>query len=70
MKQLGNLAIICAQRCDVLLQVLDGMAAVHVGHRTDKAALSAKWDDDERIGQIIHELNFGEFKKEKMEDAA
>ena len=31
MKQLGNLAIICAQRKSVLLQIQGGMASVFVG---------------------------------------
>ena len=43
MKQLGNLAIVCARRKDVTLRI----------------EFSADWDDDETILSVIHELNFG-----------
>ena len=39
MKELGNLAIICARRSDVLLQVQDGIVTVHVGAGHERAAL-------------------------------
>ena len=39
MKELGNLAIICARRSDVLLQVQDGAVTVHVGAGHERAAL-------------------------------
>ena len=29
MKELGNLAIVCARRPDVLMQIYDGMVSVH-----------------------------------------
>jgi len=53
MKQLGNLAIVCARRKDVTLRMvlLDGPYA--------PTAFSADWDDDETILSVIHELNFG-----------
>lgn len=66
MKQLGNLAIVCATRKDTLLQMLNGNVAVHLGDGPNRAVLSAEWDDDETITAIIHELNFGKYK----EDAA
>ena len=31
MKQLGNLAMVCAQRPEVLMQIYDGEVSVHVG---------------------------------------
>ena len=31
MKQLGNLAIVCAKRPEVLMQIYGGEVAVHVG---------------------------------------
>lgn len=61
MKQLGNLAIVCARRHDVLLQVLDGKVTVHAGKGPNKAILFAHWDDDPKICEIVHELNFGQF---------
>lgn len=66
MKQLGNLAIVCAQRRDTLLQVLDGIATVHVGRGPERTALSADWHDDARIMEIILELNHGRFRDENI----
>lgn len=66
MKQLGNLAIVCAQRKDVLLQMLGGTVCIHLGTGPERNVLSAEWNDDTKIAAIIHELNFGKYK----EDAA
>ena len=54
MKQLGNLAIVCAQRSDVLLEI-------HGGQNT----LCISWDDDCFIQHIIHELNFGKYANKR-----
>ena len=59
MKQLGNLAIVCAQRRDTLLQILDGMATVHVGHGPERIAITADWHDDAKIMGLVYELNHG-----------
>ena len=61
MKQLGNLAIICANRSDVMLQVSNGKAMVNVGYGPDKATICSDWDDDQQINKIVHELNYGKF---------
>lgn len=61
MKQLGNLAMVCARRPEVLMQLHNGQAAVYVGAGPDRAVLTAPWDDDGRIGGIIHDLNFGRY---------
>ncbi len=61
MKELGNLAIICARRSDVLLQVQDGIVTVHVGAGHERAALHSAWDNDMEIRRVIHELNFGKY---------
>lgn len=63
MKQLGNLAIICAMRKDTLLQMLNGNVTIHLGVGSDRTVLSAEWDNDEKISAIIHELNFGKYKE-------
>jgi len=63
MKQLGNLAIICAQRPEILLQVQKGEATVHVGEGPNRTALRCAWDDDRKISEIIYELNFGEHRR-------
>ena len=58
MKELGNLAIVCAQRPEVLMQVHDGVVAVHVGAGCKRAALHSAWNNDAEICRMIHELNF------------
>ena len=64
MKQLGNLAVICAKRRDTLLQVINGGVSVHVGYGPGRETLSADWRDDEKIRKIIMELNHGRFMEE------
>ena len=61
MKQLGNLALVCARRPEVLLQLYDGQVTVHVGRGPQRTVLHGAWDDDEEIRRMIHELNFGKF---------
>lgn len=56
MKQLGNLALVCAKRTDVELHIGSHQAFIYVG---GEEVMSAPWDDDERIEEIIRELNFG-----------
>ena len=72
MKQLGNLAVICAQRPELLLQLRggagvaaggDGLVSVQAKNR---AAMEAVWNDDARIEKMIYELNFGAFSKERL----
>lgn len=62
MKQLGNLALVCAKRPEVLLQIHDGRACVYVGEGPERAMFSAAWDDDEELCRMIHELNFGRYR--------
>lgn len=59
MKQIGNLAIVCAQRKDVTLRIEQGRVMVLSEGAYAPTAISADWDDDETILSIIHELNFG-----------
>lgn len=63
MKQLGNLAIICAQRPELLLQLRGGLVSVQV---KNSAAMEAAWNDDVRIERTIYELNFGTFSRERL----
>lgn len=65
MKQLGNLAIVCAKRPDVLLQIYDGYASVYVGSGPERATMIAKWEDDEAILGFVHELNYGKYAKQE-----
>ena len=71
MKQLGNLAIVCANRPEVLMQIYGGKVAVLVGAGPDRAVMFTTWDDDAEITRIIHDLNFGKYKsKEGLSNAA
>ncbi len=63
MKQLGNLAIVCARRPEVLMQIYDGTVTVHVGSGSERAALHSACEDDEKINDIIRELNFGKYAR-------
>lgn len=69
MKQLGNLAIVCARRPDVLMQIYGGTVSVHVGEGPERATLSTSWDDDEMVRKLIHELNFGRYARHKEKTA-
>jgi len=65
MKQLGNLAVVCAQRPDVLMQIYGSEVSVHVREGPERAVFSTKWDDDEAIQHIIRELNFGRYAPDR-----
>lgn len=59
MKELGNLAIVCAQRTDVQMRIKNQCVSVLVGSTSPRATFFSAWDDDDAIRQIIRELNFG-----------
>lgn len=61
MKQLGNLAIVCAQRPEVLMMVANGAVTVCVGSGPKRNSLVVNCNDDAEISRIIAELNFGEY---------
>ena len=61
MKQIGNLAVVCARRQDVHLQVGREKLCVHVGAGPQLKTLHAAWNDDDAIQRIVHELNFGRY---------
>lgn len=65
MKQFGNLAIVCAQRPEVLMQIHGGIVTVHVGCGPERASLHTQWDDDAGVSRIVHELNFGKYREMK-----
>lgn len=73
MKQIGNLAIVCAQRPDVLMQIYGGTVSIHAGEGPERATLSTAWEDDDAIQDMIRELNFGRYAvhlRKKEEGAA
>jgi hypothetical protein len=65
MKQLGNLAIVCAKRPEVLMRLHGGEVSVYVDVGSRRATLYAAWDDDERISSIIYELNYGRYAEKR-----
>lgn len=67
MKQLGNLAVVCAQRPDVLMQIYGSEVSVHTGEGPERVVFSTKWDDDEAIQSIIRELNFGRYASDRQQ---
>ena len=71
MKQLGNLAVVCAAKKDVLLQIHNGIVSVHYGDGPTRETATVRWDDDEAIKAIVHDLNFGKgAKQRKVREAA
>lgn len=67
MKQLGNLAMVCAQRSDVLLQIQGGGLYLHVGCGPQRESVVLDWKDDEKIAELVRELNFGCYQKKEEE---
>lgn len=63
MKQLGNLAVVCARRKNILMKIINGCVAVYVGANSEGPVMQAPWDDDKKISAMIHELNFGKYKE-------
>lgn len=63
MKQLGNLAIVCARRSDIVMTTQDG--TVFVRSRVTGETMSAPWDSDNKIERIIREVNFGSFGEKR-----
>ena len=70
MKQLGNLAIVCATKKDVLLQIHNGVVSVHYGAGPTRETATVKWDDDTAISQIVKNLNFGKYVEQRKEREA
>ena len=65
MKHLGNLAVVCAAKKDVLLQIHNGVVSVHYGEGPTRETATVRWDDDEAISGFVHELNYGKYAKEE-----
>lgn len=61
MKQLGNLALVCAKRPDTQLVIIGQYVRLYINNRD--LVWSTQWDDDETIEQMIRELNFGRYKQ-------
>lgn len=65
LKQLGNLAIVCAKRPEVFLQLHEHKVTVQLVQGSERETMQALWDDDAKISGMIRELNFGKYAKRK-----
>lgn len=59
MNQLGNLAVICATKNNVDLRICGGEVTVHIGFGQGHPVFKAPWNDNSKIMEIIHQVNFG-----------
>ncbi len=66
MKQLGNLAMVCAKRPEVLMTLYEGKVTVCVGAGPGRAAMCCDWDNDSEINRMVYELNFGKYARKEM----
>ena len=66
MKQLGNLAMVCARRPEVMMELHGGTVSVLVGADSEWAVMDSAWDNDTEISRIVHELNFGRYAPQSM----
>lgn len=66
MKQLGNLAMVCAQRPEVMMQLHGGRVSVYVGTGPERAVMDSAWDNDTEISRIVHALNFGRYAPQNI----
>lgn len=65
MKQIGNLAVICAQRNDVFMQIHGARVWVNIGEGPERKCVCFDWNDDEAILDLIRNLNFGKYAPDK-----
>ncbi len=65
MRELGNLAIACAKRNDVLLQIYEGHANLFVGDGPKRLCMHTSCNDDKTIRHMVYELNHGKYSKGK-----
>lgn len=63
MKQIGNLAIVCARRRSVRFEMENGEVRVALHGFPGVPTYYLRWDDDKKAEEIIHELNFGEYRE-------
>ena len=63
MKQIGILAIVCAQRRSVQFTMENGEVRVTIRNFPGSPSFYLRWDDEKKIAEVIYELNFGKYKK-------
>ena len=70
MKQLGNLAIVCAKKKDTLFQILNGSVTVFLGAGPERRSITMEWHDDKSISELVYELNHGQFRETEAKKGA
>lgn len=70
MKQLGNLAMACAQRRGVQLVIESGEVRVTIHSFPGSPSYYLRWDDDKKIEEVVHELNFGRYAAQNVAQRA
>lgn len=63
MKQLGNLAIVCARRRSVEFLAENGEVRVTIRKFPGTPTYYLRWDDDKKAEEIIRELNCGTYRE-------
>lgn len=66
MKELGNLAVVCAKRHNTLMQVHNSTVTVHVGNGPRRKSIALDWHDDVKIRALIWDLNHGRLREKIM----
>lgn len=66
MKQIGNLAVVCAKRPDLIMTVKGGRVYISMASEANRMIFCADWGDDAEINGVIHHLNFGRYRIEKV----
>lgn len=66
MKQLGNLAMVCAKRPELLMTLHEGRVTVFAGAGPDRAVMCCAWDNDAEINRMVYELNFGKYARKGL----
>ena len=61
LKQIGNLAVACAHRRDVKMEVFDHGVIVRIWQPPREVTHSFQWDADNAISQLVYELNHGHY---------
>lgn len=68
MKQLGNLALVCAQRRSVEFWMQSGEVRITLRDFPGAPSYYLRWDDDKKIEEIIRELNFGRYAQQRADE--
>ena len=66
LKQLGNLAVTCAERNNVKLEVFNRCITLRICQPPKEIIHCIAWDDDRTVSRLIYELNHGCYMPPKV----